>query len=1114
MNFFKKTEGTISIFLCIILVAMIVFTGLMVDGSRIRAGESQVQFAVENATLSTLANYDNIVKDLYGIFVLAEGDPQALEEEVEHYLNSTLMTELGIDKKTMGEEAFGYLKGLFTGGGEFKDVDFLNMYDYRVEDVNVTPLYNLSESEVLKTQIVEYMKYRAPKKLFDTFIDKLLSFKNFGKQSDVMKKKVSLDKGLNKIKKEQEKLAGKIALINGFEMGPEIHVAYAEDRIEEVPVRHWIRSSVNHVAMRIMYEQQLEEEEKIRDEKKAKVDELEPKVSEYEEKISDIKGDILALELKGALVPLSAEDETKKSDLQSQLGTLETEFEPIKTEYDTYEGEYKASKEKCEDIQDQIDEQIKYSKSDRDSANKQLDKYIKYHEEALAIIKNMEDAATTASNTINDINNNDLKDDSSDFANSMRVETSKKSEMLSTQKMDDIKNKINSNLSILNNFKTEFASYDPNSITKKNLEVIDAETVKKKEVPKIEALIWINSDFDKMIAIFKNYNGNYTKSDGPGPIIYEYASCEPTEEEKKAEEGNDTSGMGEDRANEFKEEQEKAKEEAEAAADEAKKDIKTDDLPSKNKKTEDLTTLYNKDKEYVANIFKQMLSASSGGGGAAGGTEFGYDSDKMNELLNDVEFSKDDEAGFSEGGLGLLSDLGSQIPDIAKDGLEAIRDNLFVNEYVMDTFKNQLTDYGIKETDADYENKAERDLRGNIKDKDTYFNKAEVEYILTGDLNEGKNKYAVQGQILLIRFGLNTIHIFLEPGKNARALQIATALFGWTGFGVPIAHVLIMLGWAMAESILDVNTIMEGKKVPLFKTLDTWVLSETGMFNKVAETVLNEAVDKAVNNTIDIGVAKVNDLAESVTSRIEDLVNTKIALAIDNCFAPVENAINGVEHSATEAYDNIASKMTDIIPDNENMNELQRIIVDKVKVLAEDKVKELENRLITEPVGEVVKDIKGVKDSIKEDLYIDQELNNIKQTIVEDITSKLNELGDKAKEKASETIEKAFGSNSGGGVKNDIKSTLLSLGYHDYLRIFLFVKDNETKLGRIADLIQLNMRTKGYENFTLSDHSSYLRVEAEVSMKYIFMTQPFIPDKYKMEDGKRHKYKVVIYKGY
>jgi len=57
------------------------------------------------------------------------------------------------------------------------------------------------------------------------------------------------------------------------------------------------------------------------------------------------------------------------------------------------------------------------------------------------------------------------------------------------------------------------------------------------------------------------------------------------------------------------------------------------------------------------------------------------------------------------------------------------------------------------------------------------------------------------------------------------------------------------------------------------------------------------------------------------------------------------------------------------------------------------------------------------------------------------------------------------------------------MSYAEYLRVFLFLEKRETKLLRVMDLIQLNLRGSYYEGFLIKDHYTGFSLEAVVSGK-------------------------------
>jgi hypothetical protein len=69
---------------------------------------------------------------------------------------------------------------------------------------------------------------------------------------------------------------------------------------------------------------------------------------------------------------------------------------------------------------------------------------------------------------------------------------------------------------------------------------------------------------------------------------------------------------------------------------------------------------------------------------------------------------------------------------------------------------------------------------------------------------------------------MNTLYVYSDPQKRIKALEIATAVAGFTGFGIPVVHNLIMCAWGMAEALQDISDLYQGKKVPFIKTAQSW----------------------------------------------------------------------------------------------------------------------------------------------------------------------------------------------------------------------------------------------------------------------------------------------------
>lgn len=90
-------------------------------------------------------------------------------------------------------------------------------------------------------------------------------------------------------------------------------------------------------------------------------------------------------------------------------------------------------------------------------------------------------------------------------------------------------------------------------------------------------------------------------------------------------------------------------------------------------------------------------------------------------------------------------------------------------------------------------------------------------------------------------------------------------------------------------------------------------------------------------------------------------------------------------------------------------------------------------------------------------------------------------------------------------------SSLVDVCYEDYLLLLMCFVDRNTRLLRVADLIQLNMQTRGQTDFKMSEANTYIMAETTVSAKYLFQPVKQFTDSY---TGTGFTLKNKIYQGY
>ena len=115
-------------------------------------------------------------------------------------------------------------------------------------------------------------------------------------------------------------------------------------------------------------------------------------------------------------------------------------------------------------------------------------------------------------------------------------------------------------------------------------------------------------------------------------------------------------------------------------------------------------------------------------------------------------------------------------------------------------------------------------FKDHVDDRDlgkTYFNN-EIEYIISGKLNDEKSRKAVYDKLIIERNGMNLIYLYSCTEKRQAALEAAELLT--PGPEAVITQALILETWAFLEARNDLALLYDGQKVPLYKKDENWAL--------------------------------------------------------------------------------------------------------------------------------------------------------------------------------------------------------------------------------------------------------------------------------------------------
>lgn len=102
--------------------------------------------------------------------------------------------------------------------------------------------------------------------------------------------------------------------------------------------------------------------------------------------------------------------------------------------------------------------------------------------------------------------------------------------------------------------------------------------------------------------------------------------------------------------------------------------------------------------------------------------------------------------------------------------------------------------------------------------------KYQAEYLVAGKNSDVENLRSVAGRICVIREAANALYLLADEEKREMAETLAAigSVLIFLPELAPVLEAAIILGWAFAESLYDVRTLLAGGKIPLIKDKESW----------------------------------------------------------------------------------------------------------------------------------------------------------------------------------------------------------------------------------------------------------------------------------------------------
>lgn len=472
---------------------------------------------------------------------------------------------------------------------------------------------------------------------------------------------------------------------------------------------------------------------------------------------------------------------------------------------------------------------------------------------------------------------------------------------------------------------------------------------------------------------------------------------------------------------------------------------------------------------------------------------------------------------------GFIANLAKIVTEFTKDPANTAINYMYLEEYFRNMFSCQTTNVG-----DEYKNDKEFTLEGIVfsPENNAYY-QMEQEYIIFGDTcSPGEAVAKSFTTIFGIRFVLNTIYAFTSSEIQTIACNIATAIAGWTVFGIPLVQAIVTIIFALAESGMDLYDLKQGESVPIYKTASTWKCSISGITREIATSAVEYAVDEAgefmtnvangtidnikdeadafVTSQVDAAVGSVKDKlfaattgaamemysvhgdalkgdADEIKNQLKEKIRSYLDETIGSCGegTPVEKAVKTgmdiVSANIDSFIDDLASEIVNTVDSGKGyITQMQENVSAKIDEFVNKKVK----KPISDKLDVLSKDLKDAAGNA-----ISATTDDMKAQATESVQKALDEYLGEAADTVTENIDVD---------SKDTKGTIC-MNYKQYLQIFMLIgiaADQNGMLNRCAALIECNMNYMPgavcpykKEGYSLKIPSAYTLVDADASVE-------------------------------
>jgi len=1086
----KRTRGSITVFICIILAALIPLCGILMDLARYNEAVRMAQSSLKLCTESMLAAYDRQLKEQFGLLAMYPRDATSMEKEIYELLSDNLTPE----------NADGNVTDLFR---------------FKVRRVEVIPFYNLSEPYVLEQQVAEFMKYRAPVQAVSEFLEKLKNMTSLARESEIAERNIALDKLLNGLRADMIYFAllleQKMKNINNeSEFDPFSGAVIAaveannQSEVEARPKLETINAINEKMAEYRSVKAEYEEAKADYESAREAFDQVAERMNDLKEQLDQAKSTDSS-EGEGDEGTSQADDSAVK-ELEDAISQLQSEYNDKKAAMDDAWEAYDQVRNELRMVAEQLNVLLKklldcyekmynYTHTSMDLLRwlkDHLALHEKYCTKAIELGQNLIVRSQEVQDEKQALEDAMAKSPDSAVAQQVNADLEKKLISVDPQHISQILERLEQNKTWVTQW-LEAATKAYEAYLQMSMDLDE-------EIRQIKKLIADKGDGSKVISMYSGnddemtylnelkeglaYLRSYSDMASMGVyVVPEYQLVPPaTEKEQQGFdiwhantfEGKDLVQDPEPENPGLENARNKSGEAAQAIAE--GKDEAANVIGEASKKNGDEgkseENLYEKlyipsrdgaesSEERLATISEQVWQTQR-------------DQFVMHNPLEDpiqgLDKVNEKDKGFYDHELERIRKFFETIAQLLEDAGESLLKSLYMNEYIVSAFKSYTTVGNALEYDIGW-------LRPLDK---TYFDKAEVEYIIFGHPSEKSNIAASKRTLTVIRLAFNLLHVYTDPEKLAYTFKLASAIAGWTIFGVPIVQNFLLISWASLESWLDAEKLMAGEQVPLIKTSQSWYLDP--------KRLRDYLIDNVIASIRDLAQDKAEELIDRGAACLEETVMSFINGQLDAIFS-------GISENWYQAAETVGERAKGLV-NNIDFSDLKHITGDTVESLLESlreyitgKLAAFCDRIRDEGAQVIAECKKEIQDRMRTMLFESDAYKSLKEKVKDFARDTI----DKGFDMVTDTISGVLGASGGrSSGANNILGRLIMMDYTDYLRLMLLTVTPEQKALRCADLMQLNLYTVSPDAAkAISNYHTALYVKAWIDIDLWVIPESF-----------------------